>query len=68
MDCSPQVNFVLGLLKGCLEKGVVTEQMLRDEMARNHLRQDALEVLERTPPLAACGATRPRVRRYPFLV
>jgi hypothetical protein len=27
--------------------------MLRDEMRRNHVRHDALEVIERTPPLAA---------------
>jgi len=37
----------------CLEKGVVSEQMLREEMARNHVRHDALELVERTPPLAA---------------
>jgi hypothetical protein len=27
--------------------------MLRQEMARNHVRHDAFEVMERTPPLAA---------------
>jgi hypothetical protein len=27
--------------------------MIRDEMRENHVRHDALEVLERTPPLAA---------------
>jgi hypothetical protein len=30
---------------------MVTEQQLRDEMAQNHIRHDALEILERTPPL-----------------
>jgi hypothetical protein len=37
-----------GLLRECLSQGVVTESMLREEMRRNHLRHDALEVLERT--------------------
>jgi len=31
----------------------VTEAMLREEMRRNHVRHDAFEVLDRTPPLAA---------------
>jgi hypothetical protein len=48
-----QERFFFGLLRECLEKGVVSEQMLRDEMARNHVRHDAFEVVERTPPLAA---------------
>jgi hypothetical protein len=48
-----QERFFFGLLRECLEKGVITEAMLREEMARNHVRHDALEVVERTPPLAA---------------
>jgi hypothetical protein len=48
-----QERFFFGLLRECLEKGVVSEQMLREEMARNHVRHDALELVERTPPLAA---------------
>ena len=48
-----QERFFFGLLRECLEKGVISEQMLRDEMQRNHVRHDALQVLERTPPLAA---------------
>jgi hypothetical protein len=32
---------------------VISEQMLREEMGRNHLRHDAFELLDRTPPLAA---------------
>ena len=35
----------------CLEQGIVTEAMLRDEMAKNHVRHDALELVARTPPL-----------------
>ena len=48
-----QERFFFGLLRECLEQGVVSEQMLREEMARNHVRHDALELVERTPPLAA---------------
>jgi hypothetical protein len=48
-----QERFFFGLLRECLDKGVVSEQMLRAEMQRNHVRHDALEVIERTPPLAA---------------
>ena len=48
-----QERFFFGLLRECLEQGVITEAMLREEMARNHVRHDAFEVIERTPPLAA---------------
>lgn len=47
-----QERFFFGLLRECLEKGILTEEWLRDEMRLNHLRHDALEVVERTPPLA----------------
>jgi hypothetical protein len=46
-----QERFFFGLLKECLEQGIATEAMLRDEMAKNHVRHDALEVVARTPPL-----------------
>jgi len=46
-----QERFFFGLLKECVDKGIVTEDMLRNEMASNHVRHDALEVLERTRPL-----------------
>jgi len=48
-----QERFFFGLLRECLEKGVVSEALLRQEMARNHIRHDALDVIERTPPLAS---------------
>jgi hypothetical protein len=48
-----QERFFFALLRECLEAGVITEAMLREEMARNHVRHDAFEVMERTPPLAA---------------
>ncbi len=50
-----QERFFFGLLKECLEKGIVTEDLLREEMAKNHIRHDALEVLDRTPPLGPPG-------------
>lgn len=48
-----QERFFFGLLKECLDRGIVSDDMLRAEMRRNHVRHDAFEVLERTPPLAA---------------
>jgi len=48
-----QEAFFFGLLKECLENGVVDEARLREEMRSNHIRHDALEVLDRTAPLAA---------------
>ena len=47
-----QERLFFGLLKECLEQGIVTESMLRDEMARNHIRHDALELVAQTPRLA----------------
>ncbi|MEM9254139.1 MAG: hypothetical protein AAGA91_01750 [Pseudomonadota bacterium] len=44
-----QESFFFGLLKECLECGHVSEQLVRDEIAKNHVRHDAFEVLERTP-------------------
>jgi hypothetical protein len=40
-------------VRECLEQGVLTAEQLRQEMAQNHLRHEALEVLERVPPLTA---------------
>ncbi len=48
-----QERFFFGLLRECLEKGVVSEDLLREEIARRHVRPDAMDVLERTPRLAA---------------
>jgi hypothetical protein len=48
-----QEHLFFGLLRECLDRGTVSEEMIRAEMHRNHVRHDALEVLERTPPLAA---------------
>ena len=48
-----QERLFFGLLRECVDQGIVTEDMLRAEMRQNHVRHDAFEVLERTPPLAA---------------
>jgi len=48
-----QEAFFFGLLKECLEKGLVSEAQLEEEMAQNHVRHDALAVMDQLPPLAA---------------
>ncbi len=48
-----QERFFFGLLRECMENGVVSEDLLRQEMEKNHIRHDALKVLGKTPPLAA---------------
>ena len=51
----PDVNqerYFFGLLRECLDQGIVSEQLLRDEMKNGHIRPDALEMLDKTPPLA----------------
>lgn len=44
---SNQEKFFFGLLAECLQEGIVDEGMLREEMARGHIREDAFEVLDR---------------------
>ena len=46
-----QENYFFGLLRECLENGSVTEAMVRDEMRQNHVRHDAIEVVEKVPPV-----------------
>ena len=46
-----QEELFFGLLKECLECGHVSEELVRDEMRKNHVRHDAFEVLDRTPKL-----------------
>ena len=48
-----QERFFFALLRECVDKGIVSEEMLREEMKQNHVRHDAFEVLEKTVPLAA---------------
>ena len=51
-----QERLFFGLLRECLDKGIVTEELLREEMQHNHVRHDTFEVLERTPPLPVSSA------------
>lgn len=48
-----QERFFFGLLRECLETGALSESELREAMRQQHVRGDALEVVERTPPLAS---------------
>lgn len=48
-----QEAFFFGLLRECLEQGIVTEALLQDEMRKNHLRHDALTLVRQVPSLAA---------------
>lgn len=42
-----QEEIFFGLLGECLKNGTVTEQMLREEIRRDHVRPDALELIDR---------------------
>ena len=46
-----QERYFFGLLGECLEQGLIDEMTLRGEMRQNHVRHDALEVVERTTTL-----------------
>jgi hypothetical protein len=46
-----QERLFFALLRECLDKGLVTEAMIRHEMKHNHVRHDALDLLRRTPTL-----------------
>jgi hypothetical protein len=48
-----QERLFFGLLRECLNEGIVSEAMLKAEMEQDHVRHDAFEMLERTPALAA---------------
>ncbi len=48
-----QEQFFFGLVRECLEKGIVSESLVRDEIRKNHVRHDALKLAEKLPPLAA---------------
>jgi hypothetical protein len=59
-----QEQYFFRLLGECLEQGLVSEAFLRMEMARNHVRHDAFEVLARLPvedAPAAAAAAQPKV-------
>jgi hypothetical protein len=46
-----QTQLFFGYLKECLENGLVTEELVKEHMAANHVRHDAFEVIKRTPPI-----------------
>lgn len=48
-----QESFFFGLLRECVEKGLISESLVREEMARNHVRHDAFEVMRRAELRAA---------------
>jgi hypothetical protein len=48
---SNQERLFFALLKECLEKGIVSEAMVKDQMGKNHVRHDALDVIARTRTL-----------------
>ncbi len=41
-----QERFFFGLVSECLDKGIITESVIRDEMAKNHVRHDAIELVK----------------------
>lgn len=48
-----QEAFFFGLLRECIDQRIVSEEFIREEMERNHVRHDAFEVLDRVAQLAA---------------
>jgi hypothetical protein len=51
-----QEQFFFGLLKECLECGHISEELVRQEISKNHVRHDAFAVLDRTPKLEVKAA------------
>jgi hypothetical protein len=48
-----QERFFFGLLRECLDRGIISEDVIKQEMELKHVRPDALQVLARSEPLAA---------------
>jgi hypothetical protein len=44
-----QERLFFSLLRESVDRGVIAEELLREEMRRNHIRHDALDLLRRTP-------------------
>lgn len=51
-----QERFFFGLLRECLDQGIISETLLREEMRQNHVRHDALDVLQKMQPLPTVAA------------
>ena len=56
-----QEQLFFALLKECIEAGTISEEMVREEMKKNHVRHDALKVIANVKPLP------PRERMSEFL-
>jgi len=48
-----QEQFFFGLLRECVEQGVVSEDFIRSEMTKRQVRRDALEVIDALAPIKA---------------
>ena len=46
-----QTQLFFGYLKECLANGLVTEALVKEHMAANHVRHDVFDVIGRTPPV-----------------
>jgi hypothetical protein len=46
-----QEDFFFGLLKECMENGAVTQEMVDDEMRHNHVRKDAVNLVQNVRPV-----------------
>ena len=51
-----QEHLFFGLLRECVESGLIAKAALRNAMANNYIRHDALDVIARVPPLEAMTA------------
>ena len=51
-----QERLFFGLLRECLDRGIIAEELVKDEMAKKHVRPDALEVVRRSEPPARSQA------------
>jgi hypothetical protein len=51
-----QERFFFGLLRECIEQGLVSEALLTAAVRANQVRHDIREVIERTPPLGCLGS------------
>jgi hypothetical protein len=47
-----QERLFFALLKECVAKGIVTRDMIGEQMRKNNVRHDALDLIARTPTLA----------------
>ena len=48
-----QERFFFSLLRECLDNNVISESIVREEMASNHVRHDALAIIEQLTAKAA---------------